>query len=124
MDQQFANALSDARVLLGALSDALDAGEASAESGTNEPTTSGEATDEGSDAVLPQLVSLQDMATLVRKSKSTLERHKCQLPAPKVKVKPGSGKADLWDWAEVRPALESIFARLLPQRYPDWNGRD
>lgn len=61
-------------------------------------------------------VTLYQMAAIVSRSKSTLERFKKNLPPPKVKG--GNGRPDEWDWTEVRPVLEERYRRELPARFP------
>ncbi len=61
-------------------------------------------------------VTLQQMASIVNKSKRHLERVKTKLPPPTVKG--GSGKADEWAWSDVRPILNEIFGRQLPEVFP------
>ena len=63
------------------------------------------------------LVTLQQMAAMVSRSKRTLESHKKRdMPVPKVPG--GGGKPDEWAWAEIRPWLETTFERKLPDRFP------
>ncbi len=65
-----------------------------------------------------EYVTLMQMAAIVNKSKRTLERlrDKRKLPAPAVKG--GTGKADEWQWPVVRPILQDLFKRNLPERFP------
>lgn len=64
-------------------------------------------------------VTLQQMASIVQRSKRTLElmKKKGKLPAPDIKA-PVSGAPDEWLWSTVRPILEDKFARTLPEAYP------
>jgi hypothetical protein len=62
------------------------------------------------------LVTLQQAAAMVSRSKKTLERRKGNMPMPKVSG--GGGKPDEWEWAELRPWLEKEFKRKLPERFP------
>jgi hypothetical protein len=78
----------------------------------------GSATDPGGDS--PQYVTLDMMAAIVSKHKSTLERCKRRQnnPLPLPKIEGGGGKADEWLWDVVRPWLEAEYSRQLPERYP------
>jgi hypothetical protein len=66
------------------------------------------------------LVTLDQAAAMVSRSKRTLEhykRHKTkQLPDPDSSG--GGGRADEWKWSTIRPWLEQVFNRKLPERYP------
>ena len=66
----------------------------------------------------PDLVTLNQAAGLVHKSKRTLERYKTvgKLPAPAVEG--GGGKADLYDWKVLGPWLESKFGIRQPKVFP------
>lgn len=73
----------------------------------------------GSDISIPEThVTLLQMAASVNKSKRTLEklRDKGELPPPAVKG--GKGRADEWRWSSVKPILEKIFTRPLPEKFP------
>lgn len=63
-----------------------------------------------------QLVTLDQAAAMVGRSKRSLERYRRRLPAPKVRGV--RGQASLWEWSEVRPVLESLFGRRLPPLFP------
>ncbi len=67
-----------------------------------------------------QLVTLDQMAAMVRLQKRSLDRHRRQMPAPAVKG--GGGRPTMWAWAEVRPWLETTFGRALPVDYPSYVG--
>jgi hypothetical protein len=68
---------------------------------------------------VPDYVTLDQIALIVRKSKRTLENLKAKgMPKPVNKAKRGSGKADEWVWSEIRPWLEKEFNRKLPEKYP------
>jgi hypothetical protein len=62
------------------------------------------------------LVTLQQAAALVRRSKRTLEKYKEKMPLPRVEG--GGGKPAEWAWSEIRPWLEKAFDRKLPERFP------
>lgn len=68
------------------------------------------------DATVECLVTLQQAAAMVSRSKKTLERRKKNMPIPKVSG--GGGKPDEWEWSELRPWLEKEFERKLPERFP------
>jgi hypothetical protein len=69
---------------------------------------------------LEQYVTLEQAAAVVNKSKRTLEKYKSQredaLPPPDVEG--GGGRADEWNWSTLRPWLERVFGRPLPQWFP------
>jgi hypothetical protein len=62
------------------------------------------------------LVTLQQAAAMVHRSKRTLEKYKDKMPAPRVQG--GGGKPDEWLWSELRPWLQEEFGRQLPERFP------
>ena len=67
-----------------------------------------------------QLVTLDQMAAIVSRQKSSLRHYREELPPPRVQGR--RGQATLWAWAEVRPWLERTFARKLPERFPSLVG--
>jgi hypothetical protein len=64
-----------------------------------------------------QYVTLDQVASLVNRSKRTLEGYKKQMPPPAIQGG-GRGKADEWIWSVLRPWLEKTFDRALPERFP------
>jgi hypothetical protein len=64
-----------------------------------------------------QLVDLDQIAALVRRSKRTLEKYTRRMPAPVVEG--GGGRAHLWDYPTVRPWLIATFRVPLPEQLPD-----
>ncbi len=62
------------------------------------------------------LVTLQQAAAMVSRSKRTLERKKVRMPLPRVEG--GGGKPAEWAWSELRPWLEKEFGRPLPEKFP------
>jgi hypothetical protein len=62
------------------------------------------------------LVTLDQAAGLVHRSKRTLERHKATMPHPVVRG--GGGKSDRWRWSDLRPWLERKFDTQLPEIPP------
>jgi hypothetical protein len=69
-------------------------------------------------AELPDLVTLDQAAAMVHKSKRTLERHKTTGTLPAPIVQGGGGKADLYDWKVMRPWLTKTYGIALPEKYP------
>ncbi len=63
-----------------------------------------------------QLVTLDQAAAMVKRSKRSLERYRDVMPAPCVRGT--RGQANLWRWREIRPWLQSTFGFLLPERFP------
>jgi hypothetical protein len=72
----------------------------------------------GAPAELPDLVTLDQAAAAIHKSKRTLERCKTAGTLPLPAVDGGGGKADLYDWKIMRPWLTKEFGVLLPERFP------
>lgn len=62
------------------------------------------------------LVTLNQAAGIVRKSKRTLEGWRQELPPPDVIG--GHGKANLWRWSKLKPALENKAGLKLPEQFP------
>jgi hypothetical protein len=68
-------------------------------------------------------VTLNQMAAVVGRSKRTLEKYKTQPPRraagpmPGPEVEGGGGRADEWKWSAIRPWLEQVFGRRLPDRF-------
>ena len=62
------------------------------------------------------LVTLDQIAATVSRSKATLRRYKNQLPAPIQKGR--RGQSDQWSWTQVKPILESLFPMRLPDKFP------
>ena len=65
------------------------------------------------------LVTLQQAAAMVSRSKRTLEDYKRKdqtMPLPRVEG--GGGKPAEWAWSEIRSWLEKTFDRSLPKRFP------
>jgi hypothetical protein len=70
----------------------------------------------GTDDELGDLVTLDQCAAMVNRSKRTLENYKKTMPRPKVLG--GGGKPHEYAWSEMRPWLEKRFGRSLPVTYP------
>lgn len=66
----------------------------------------------------PQYVLRDQMAVICGKTKKTIARwlKADRLPLPDVEG--GGGKADQWIWANVRPHLERLSGRTLPETFP------
>jgi hypothetical protein len=64
------------------------------------------------------LVTLDQAAGMVHKSKRTLERFKTEGTLPPPVVEGGGGKADLYDWKDMRPWLTKQFGIPLPEKFP------
>ncbi len=64
------------------------------------------------------LVTLNQVAPLANRQKRTLERYlnRGKLPAPDFRG--GNGKASKWRWSTLRPALEKVCDRRLPEHFP------
>ena len=63
-----------------------------------------------------QLVTLDQIAAMVHRSKRSLERYRKRMPVPRVRGR--RGRPHLWAWAEVRPWLEATFDLRLPEQFP------
>lgn len=64
-------------------------------------------------------VTLGQMAAYVNRSTRTLERWAKKKSFPKPKVIGGGGKPHEYDWTELRPVLEKLSGRPLPERVSD-----
>jgi hypothetical protein len=66
----------------------------------------------------PDLVTLDQAAAFVHRSKRTLERYKTngKLPAPSVEG--GGGRPNLWEWSVIRLWLTETFNIPLSERFP------
>jgi hypothetical protein len=62
------------------------------------------------------LVTLQQAAAMVNRSKRSLERAVPNMPMPRVQG--AGGKPSEWEWSELRPWLETEYGRPLPERFP------
>jgi len=68
---------------------------------------------------LPEcLVTLQQAAAMVSRSKRTLERLKGKRDFPRPKVPGGGGKPNEYAWSEMRSFLEKEYKRRLPKHFP------
>jgi hypothetical protein len=67
-----------------------------------------------------QYVTLDQAAALVNRSKKSLERCKNKRGSgcPTPDVEGGGGKPNEWAWNRLRPWLERVFGRKLPEHFP------
>lgn len=63
-------------------------------------------------------VTLLQAASMVNKTKSTLEKRAKTSPMPLPDVEGGGGTAAEWKWSTIRPWLEKEFKRQLPEHFP------
>ena len=65
-------------------------------------------------------VDLDQIAAVVNRSKSHLEKLKRRMknPLPDPDVRGGGGKKDEWIWSSIRLWLEAEFSRHLPETFP------
>jgi hypothetical protein len=61
-------------------------------------------------------VTLAQAAGLVQRSKRTLQKCLHKLPPPTIRGR--KGQPHEWRWSTLRPALEALFDRKLPERVP------
>lgn len=71
-----------------------------------------------SDEQPDELVTLNQVAPLVGLHKRTLERYVRSGSLPQPDIRGGNGKANKWHWTTIRPALQKLSKRLLPERFP------
>jgi len=64
------------------------------------------------------LVTLDQAAGKVHRSKRTLERYKTKGTMPAPAVEGGGGRPDLWEWKTLGPWLEQTFGIKQPDRFP------
>lgn len=73
---------------------------------------------------VPQMVTLDQAAAIVHRSKRTLEKYlydpalvrRYAMPPPSLEG--GGGRPHEWEWSVIRPWLERVFRRPLPERVP------
>lgn len=64
-------------------------------------------------------VTLLQCSAIIQRSKKTLERRKKDDPAfPMPDTIGGEGQPDEWRWSTIRPYLESLSGRSLPEIFP------
>lgn len=63
-------------------------------------------------------VTLLQAASMVNKTKNTLEKRAKKSPMPLPDVEGGGGTAAEWKWSAIRPWLEKEFKRQLPEHFP------
>ena len=71
---------------------------------------------------IPQYVTLDQAAGIVKRSKRTLEKKLTRRnnPLPPPDIEGGGGKANEWDWAKLRPFLEQEYGKKLPEKFPGY----
>jgi hypothetical protein len=71
-------------------------------------------------------VTLDKMAAIVDRSKRTMEKYKAgnKNPLPRPDVEGGGGRPDEWNWPTIRPWLENVFGKKLPEVFPSHRFRD
>jgi hypothetical protein len=67
---------------------------------------------------LPDLVTLDQAASLVHKTKRALEYYKTKGSLPAPYTEGSGGKAALYDWRTLRPWLTDQFGMPLPEKFP------
>lgn len=66
----------------------------------------------------PQVVSASQAAAAAGISKKSFELHLAKGDLPRPDFPGGGGKASKWFWSNLRPKLELIANRQLPERFP------
>jgi hypothetical protein len=67
---------------------------------------------------IDDLVTLSQVAPLTGLTKRTLERYLSRQELPEPDFRGGDGKSHKWHWKNLRPALEKIAQKNLPERFP------
>lgn len=67
-------------------------------------------------AIAGQLVSLDQIAAMVRLQKRSMERYVKKMP--RAAVRGGRGRRALWRWSDVRTWLEETFGLPMPESFP------
>src|SRR5207249_1980874 len=88
-----------------------------------------EGTQEGprEQSAAPQYVTLNHVAAYLKCNKRTLERwmHQKGSEGPEPDIEGGGGKPHQWVWSKLRPWLQRVSRRTLPERFPErficWN---
>jgi hypothetical protein len=62
------------------------------------------------------LITLDQAAAVVHRSKRTLQRYLTKMPDPRVPG--GGGRPSLWAWSELRLWLQKTFLIDLPEEFP------
>jgi hypothetical protein len=76
------------------------------------------ATNDNALATGQDLVTLDQAAAMVHRSKRTLERFKTRGSFPAPAVEGGGGRADLFEWSMLRTWLTGEFGIRLPDKFP------
>jgi hypothetical protein len=67
---------------------------------------------------LSELVTLDQVAPLTGLSKRSLERYLSKGALPEPDARGGNGRANKWQWHNIRPALAKIAKKSLPEVFP------
>lgn len=70
------------------------------------------------DALIGDLVTLDQVSPLAGLSKRTLDGHLRKGKLPRPDVKGGGGKAHKWYWCRLRPHLAKLANKILPETFP------
>ncbi len=62
------------------------------------------------------LVTLEQIGAVLQRSQRVLQKYRHAFPSPQVLGT--RGRPDRWDWAEIRPWLQSTFGLCLPRSFP------
>lgn len=63
-------------------------------------------------------ITLDQAGALIQRSKRTVEGYLADGKLPRPDVEGGHGKPHEWLYDNIRPALENIFGKLLPTKFP------
>jgi len=91
---------------------------------TAEQLTTGPTPDTStSTATEDQYVTLQQIATYLKRNKNHMRRElNADRAAPQPIIRGGSGRRHEWIWSQLRPWLETRYSRALPERFPSLSG--
>lgn len=67
---------------------------------------------------IDMLVTLSQVAPLTGLEKRTLERYLKDEKLPPPDFRGGGGRASKWYWSRIRPALNGLINRILPDQFP------
>lgn len=70
------------------------------------------------DEAISDLVTLDQVAPLCGLAKRTLDNHRMDGILPRPDIKGGGGKSHKWYWHNLRPHLEKVSTKLLPEKFP------
>jgi hypothetical protein len=63
-------------------------------------------------------VTLDQAGAVIGRKKRTMEEYLHRGKIPRPDFPGGEGKAHYWKWSTIRPSLEELFGRPLPERFP------